>query len=92
MRGSDAWWKFKQEEKAAAAAAAPKRPYRRQQPGCPVEWVNPEDAAPVDDVPPPVDDVPPPVDDDDDAPADDDDAPVVAEAPKRKVRRKKKSD
>ena len=84
MRGSDAWWKFKQEEKAAAAAAAPKSPYRRQQPGCPVEWVNPEDAAPVDDVPPPVDD--------DDAPADDDDAPVVAEAPKRKVRRKKKSD
>jgi hypothetical protein len=90
MRGSDAWWKFKQEEKAAAAAAAPKRPYRRQQPGCPVEWVNPEDAAPVDDVPPPVDDDAPA--DDDDAPADDDDAPVVAEAPKRKVRRKKKSD
>ena len=90
MRGSDAWWKFKQEEKAAAAAAAPKRPYRRQQPGCPVEWVNPEDAAPVDDVPPPVDDDAPA--DDYDAPADDDDAPVVAEAPKRKVRRKKKSD
>ena len=90
MRGSDAWWKFKQEEKAAAAADAPKRPYRRQQPGCPVEWVNPEDAAPVDDVPPPVDDDAPA--DDDDAPADDDDAPVVAEAPKRKVRRKKKSD
>ena len=90
MRGSDAWWKFKQEEKAAAAAAAPKRPYRRQQPGCPVEWVNPEDAAPVDDVPPPVDDDAPA--DYDDAPADDDDAPVVAEAPKRKVRRKKKSD
>lgn len=91
MRGSDAWWKFKQEEKAAAAAAAPKRPYRRQQPGCPAEWVNPEDAAPVDDVPPPVDDDDAPADDDD-APADDDDAPVVAEAPKRKVRRKKKSD
>ena len=90
MRGSDAWWKFKQEEKAAAAAAAPKRPYRRQQPGCPVEWVNPEDAAPVYYVPPPVDDDAPA--DDDDAPADDDDAPVVAEAPKRKVRRKKKSD
>ena len=90
MRGSDAWWKFKQEEKAAAAAAAPKTPYRRQQPGCPVEWVTPEDAAPVDDVPPPVDDDAPA--DDDDAPADDDDAPVVAEAPKRKVRRKKKSD
>ena len=84
-----AMWEFEAKQKAGV-------PYLRQQPGCPAQWVVPEVAKPVAAVAKPVAAVAKPVavvaPPQHDERHRRDDVPVVEEAPKPKVRRKKKSD